>query len=36
MGATVNYSTVGYNDQQQFDYFFATALINMIETEMEK
>ena len=25
MGVNVNYSTVGYRDQQQFDYFFATA-----------
>ena len=25
MGAQVNYSTVNYRDQQQFDYFFATA-----------
>ena len=25
MGATVNYSTINYRDQQQFDYFFATA-----------
>ena len=25
MGANVNYSTINYRDQQQFDYFFATA-----------
>ena len=25
MGAQVNYSTINYRDQQQFDYFFATA-----------
>ena len=25
MGVNVNYSTIGYRDQQQFDYFFATA-----------
>ena len=25
MGATVNYNTISYRDQQQFDYFFATA-----------
>ena len=25
MGANVNFSTINYRDQQQFDYFFATA-----------
>ena len=25
MGANFNYSTINYRDQQQFDYFFATA-----------
>ena len=25
MGVNVNYNTIGYRDQQQFDYFFATA-----------
>ena len=25
MGVNVNYSTISYRDQQQFDYFFATA-----------
>ena len=25
MGANVNYNTINYRDQQQFDYFFATA-----------
>ena len=25
MGANVDYSTINYRDQQQFDYFFATA-----------
>ena len=25
MGAQVNYGTINYRDQQQFDYFFATA-----------
>ena len=25
MGANINYSTINYRDQQQFDYFFATA-----------
>ena len=25
MGANVNYSQINYRDQQQFDYFFATA-----------
>ena len=25
MGAQVNYNTINYRDQQQFDYFFATA-----------
>ena len=25
MGAEVNYNTINYRDQQQFDYFFATA-----------
>ena len=25
MGVNVNYSTIGYRDQLQFDYFFATA-----------
>ena len=25
MGSTVNYNTINYRDQQQFDYFFATA-----------
>ena len=25
MGVNVNYNTINYRDQQQFDYFFATA-----------